>query len=87
VKNSRGCRISFVGIPLSLTNNFERFLMKYRKDSEKLKHHSSIFKKYLEGIELSEELFDYVINHWNKLLRNVFRYYITMLVLREEALY
>jgi intergrase/recombinase len=31
--------------------------------------------RYLEGKELSEQLIDYVINHENKWLRNVFRHY------------
>jgi intergrase/recombinase len=31
--------------------------------------------RYLEGKELSEQLIDYVINHKNKWLRNVFRHY------------
>ncbi|MCC6057018.1 MAG: hypothetical protein LM583_10115 [Desulfurococcaceae archaeon] len=35
--------------------------------------------RYLEGKELSEQLIDYVINHENKWLRNVFRHYIQYL--------
>jgi len=38
-----------------------------------------MFKKHLEGETLCEELEDYVINHENKWLRNVFRHYIQYL--------
>jgi intergrase/recombinase len=38
-----------------------------------------LFKRYLEGKVLSEELVEYVLNHENKWLRNVFRHYIQYL--------
>jgi intergrase/recombinase len=38
-----------------------------------------LFKKYLEGKELSEDLVNYVLNHDNKWIRNVFRHYIQYL--------
>jgi intergrase/recombinase len=76
--------ISFAGITLRWDENFEQFLAERKKrrkvrDSETLKYYRSIFKKYLEGKELSEELIDYVANHENKWVRNVFRHYIQYL--------
>jgi len=35
--------------------------------------------RYLQGKELSEEFIDYVVNHENKWLRNIFRHYIRYL--------
>ena len=77
-------RISFAGITLRWDEDFEHFLMERKKrkkvrDPETIKYYRSIFKKYLEGKELSEELIDYVVNHRNKWLRNVFRHYIRYL--------
>jgi len=76
--------ISFAGVTLKWDEGFEWFLMERKKrrkirDPETLKYYRSIFKKYLEGKELSEELIDYVINHENRWLRNVFRHYIQYL--------
>jgi len=73
--------ISFAGIVLRWTDDFERFLVERKKrrkvkDPETLKYYKSLFKKYLEGKELNEELIDYVVNHSNKWLRNVFKHYI-----------
>jgi len=81
--------ISFVGIVLRWSDDFEYFLMERKKrrkvrDPETLKYYRSIFKKYLEGRELSEELIDYVVNHKNKWLRNVFRHYIQYLYFRRR---
>ena len=63
--------ISFAGITMRWDESFERFLVERKKrrkvrDPETLKYYRSIFKKYLEGRELSEELIDYVVNHPNK---------------------
>lgn len=63
--------ISFAGIRLTRTEDFEHFLMERKKrrkvkDPETLKYYRSIFRKYLEGRELSKELIDYVVNHENK---------------------
>ncbi|MEB3816337.1 MAG: hypothetical protein LRS46_00120 [Desulfurococcales archaeon] len=52
------------------------------RDPETLKYYRSIFKSYLECKELSEELVDYVVNHENKWIRNVFRHYIQYLYYR-----
>ena len=41
-----------------------------------------MFLKHLEGKELSEQLIDYVVNHENKWLRNVFRHYVQYLYYR-----
>ncbi len=79
--------VSFAGIRLQWSEDFERFLAERKKrrkvrDPETLKYYCSIFKRYLEGKELSEELIDYVVNHPNKWLRNVFRHYIQYLYYR-----
>ena len=76
--------ISFAGIKLEWSENFEYFLMERKKrrkvkDPETLKYYKGLFKKYLQGKELSEKLIDYVVNHLNKWLRNVFRHYIQYL--------
>ncbi|MEM4971023.1 MAG: integrase [Sulfolobales archaeon] len=76
--------ISFAGVELKWSEDFERFLTERKKrrtvrDPETLKYYKSLFKKHLEGKELSEELIDYVVNHPNKWLRNVFRHYIQYL--------
>jgi len=76
--------ISFAGIKLHWDEGFENFLKERKKrrkvkSQETLQYYKSIFLRYLEGRELSEELIDYVINHENKWLRNVFRHYIQYL--------
>lgn len=63
---------------------FEKFLrerkMRRRVVSpETMSYYCNLFKRYLEGKSLSEEIVDYVINHENKWLRNVFRHYIQYL--------
>ncbi|MEM0237670.1 MAG: integrase, partial [Desulfurococcus sp.] len=77
-------RISFAGVRLEWSGDFEHFLAECKKrrrvrDPETLKYYRNLFKKYLEGKELSEQLIDYVVNHENKWLRNVFRHYIQYL--------
>jgi intergrase/recombinase len=63
---------------------FEEFLRE-RKKSKKvaspgaISYYRNLFKKHLEGKALSEELVDYVVNHENKWLRNVFRHYVQYL--------
>ena len=81
--------ISFAGIKLEWSENFEYFLMERKKrrkvkDPETLKYYKSLFEKYLQGKELSEKLIDYVVNHPNKWLRNVFRHYIQYLYLKRK---
>ncbi|RLG86769.1 MAG: integrase [Thermoprotei archaeon] len=81
--------ISFAGIKLEWSMDFENFLMERKKrrkvkDPETLKYYKSLFTRYLEGKELSEQLIDYVVNHPNKWLRNVFRHYIQYLYFRRR---
>ena len=76
--------ISFAGIVLKWSDDFEQFMMERKKrrkvrDPETVKYYRSLFEKYLEGKELSEQLIDYVVSHSNKWLRNVFRHYIQYL--------
>jgi hypothetical protein len=71
-------------IVLTWENGFENFLKEYKKrrkvrTQETLEYYKKLFKKYLEGKSLSRELIDYVINHENSWLRNVFRHYIRYL--------
>jgi len=63
---------------------FEEFLRERKKrrrvvDPATIAYYKSLFKRHLEGKALSEELVDYVLNHENKWLRNVFRHYIQYL--------
>ena len=83
----RALGISFTDIKLHWDEGFEQFLVERKKrrkvrDPETLKYYRSLFKRYLEGKELSEQLIDYVVNHENKWLRNVFRHYIQYLYYR-----
>ena len=76
--------VSFAGVKLEWSDDFESFLAERKKrrrvrDPETLKYYRNLFKKYLEGRELDEGLIDYVVNHPNKWLRNVFRHYIQYL--------
>jgi len=76
--------ISFAGIKFEWSEDFEKFLMERKKrrkvkDVETLSYYKNLFLKYLRGKELSEQLIDYVVNHENKWLRNVFRHYIQYL--------
>ena len=85
VKKALG--ISFAGIKLHWDEGFEQFLVERKKRRkvrvpETLKYYRSLFKRYLEGKELSEQLIDYVVNHENKWLRNVLRHYIQYLYYR-----
>jgi intergrase/recombinase len=63
---------------------FEEFLRERKKrrrvtDPETVAYYKGLFMKYLEGKTLSEELVNYVVNHRNRWLRNVFRHYIQYL--------
>jgi len=76
--------ISFAGIKFEWSEDFERFLVERKKrrkikDVETLNYYRSLFMRYLQSKELSEQLIDYVVNHENKWLRNVFRHYIQYL--------
>jgi len=71
-------------IVLTWENGFENFLKEYKKrkkvrTQETLEYYKKLFREYLEGKSLSRELIDYVINHENSWLRNVFRHYIRYL--------
>jgi len=81
--------VSFAGIRFEWSEDFERFLMERKKrrkvkNAETLSYYKSLFMRYLQGKELSEELIDYVVNHENKWLRNVFRHYIQYLYYRRR---
>jgi intergrase/recombinase len=63
---------------------FEEFLRERKKRRRvvspgTLSYYRNLFKRYLEGKTLSEELVEHVVNHENKWLRNVFRHYIQYL--------
>jgi len=81
--------VSFAGIRFEWSEDFERFLVERKKrkkikDVETLNYYRSLFMRYLQGKELSEQLIDYVVNHENKWLRNVFRHYIQYLYYRRK---
>ena len=81
--------ISFAGIKFVWSRDFEQFLMERKKrrkvkDPETLKYYKSLFMRNLHGRELSEQLIDYVVNHPNKWLRNVFRHYIQYLYFKRR---
>jgi len=63
---------------------FEEFLRERKRrrkvvDPSTVAYYRSLFSKHLEGKTLSEELVEYVVNHKNKWLRNVFRHYVQYL--------
>jgi intergrase/recombinase len=73
-----------LSVKLSWERGFEEFLREHKKrgkvtNPETLRYYKSLFERYLEGKNLSKELVDYVINHPNKWVRNVFRHYIRYL--------
>ncbi len=81
--------LSFTGIELRWTEDFEQFLRERKKrrkvlSEETLRYYKSLFLKYLEGKTLSEELVEYVVKHPNKWLRNVFRHYVQYLYYRRR---
>jgi intergrase/recombinase len=76
--------LSLAHISFKWEPGFEEFLRERKKrrrvvDPQTIAYYKSLFEKHLEGKTLSEELVDYVINHENKWLRNVFRHYIQYL--------
>ena len=76
--------LSLAHVVLKWEPGFEEFLRERKKrrkvvDPETIAYYRSLFKRYLEGRSLSEELVDYVVNHENRWLRNVFRHYIQYL--------
>jgi len=89
VENFREDLRKMLGLSLSQvvftwSQGFEEFLRERKKrrkimDPETIAYYRNLFKKHLEGKTLSEDLINYVINHKNKWLRNVFRHYIQYL--------
>jgi intergrase/recombinase len=76
--------LSLAHVSFKWEPGFEEFLRERKKrrrvvDPETIAYYRSLFKRHLEGKTLSEELVNYVINHENKWLRNVFRHYIQYL--------
>ncbi|GBF09531.1 integrase protein [Aeropyrum pernix] len=81
--------ISFAGIRLEWSEDFEYFLAERKKrrkvrDPETIKYYKSLFMRYLQGRELSEQLINYVVNHPNKWVRNVFRHYVQYLYFKRR---
>ena len=81
--------LSFAGIKFNWTEDFEHFLTHRKKrrrvrDPETVQYYRNLFKRFLEGRELSEELVEYVVSHENKWLRNVFRHYIQYLYFKRR---
>ena len=79
--------ISFASVVFKWSDDFEHFLAERKKrrrvkDPKTLKYYKNLFMKHLEGKELSKQLIDYVVNHPNKWLRNVFCHYIQYLYYR-----
>jgi intergrase/recombinase len=71
-------------VKLAWDAGFEEFLMERKKRKKvasqgTLAYYRSLFKRYLEGRELSQGLIDYVVGHENRWLRNVFRHYVQYL--------
>jgi intergrase/recombinase len=71
-------------VKLTWERGFEEFLASRKKrkkvvNPKTMTYYRNIFKKHLEGKVLNQELVDYVINHENKWLRNVFRHYVQYL--------
>ncbi|MEM1629033.1 MAG: hypothetical protein QXP02_02310 [Desulfurococcaceae archaeon] len=58
---------------------YQREKRKKVRDPETISYYRSLFKKYLEEKELSEEIVEYVAKHKNEWLRNVLRHYIQYL--------
>jgi len=89
VENFREDLRKMLGLSLSQvmftwSQGFEEFLRERKKrrkvmTPDTIRYYRNLFKKYLEGKTLSEDLINYVINHKNKWLRNVFRHYIQYL--------
>ena len=76
--------LSLAHVSFKWEPGFEEFLRERKKrrrvvDPDTIAYYKNLFKRHLEGKTLSEELINYVINHENKWLRNVFRHYIQYL--------
>jgi intergrase/recombinase len=67
-------------VKLTWERGFEEFLRERKKRKkiasvETLAYYRSLFDRYLEGRDLSQDLVDYVVNHPNRWVRNIFRHY------------
>ena len=76
--------VSLAGVRLEWSEDFEHYLRERKKrrkvlTEEQLKKYRNLFKRELEGKELSEELVEYVARHRNGWLRNIFRHYVRYL--------
>jgi intergrase/recombinase len=81
--------ISFAGVMLEWSEDFEQYLRLQKKrqkvrTEEQLAYYRSLFKRYLEGRELTEQLIEQVARHPNGWLRNVFRHYVRYLYHRRR---
>ncbi len=76
--------LSLAGVKLEWSEDFEHYLRERKKrrkvlTEEQLRKYRNLFKRELEGKELSEELVEQIARHKNGWLRNVFRHYIRYL--------
>jgi intergrase/recombinase len=76
--------LSLAHVSFKWSNDFEDFLKTRKKrrkivDPNTITYYRNLFKNHLEGKTLNEDIVNYVINHENKWLRNVFRHYIQYL--------
>jgi len=81
--------VSFAGLVLRWSSDFEAFSAREKRrrrivDPKTIAYYRSLFRKHLEGKELSEQLIDYVVNHENKRFRNVFRHHIQFYIIGER---
>ena len=73
--------VSLARVEFRWTEDFERYLREHKKGKkvstdETIQYYRNLFKEYLEGKVLSEELVEWVSRHPNGWLRNVFRHYV-----------
>jgi len=76
--------LSLAHVSFKWSNDFEDFLRTRKKrrkivDPNTITYYRNLFRNHLEGKTLNEDIVNYVINHENKWLRNVFRHYIQYL--------
>ncbi len=81
--------VSLAGVKLEWSEDFEHYLRERKKrrkvlTEEQLKKYRNLFKRELEGKELSEELVEYMARHRNGWLRNIFRHYVRYLYHRRR---
>jgi intergrase/recombinase len=76
--------LSLAHVKFAWEHGFEEFLRERKRrrkvvHPETMAYYRGLFKRHLEGRALSEELVNYVVNHPNKWLRNIFRHYVQYL--------